>query len=74
MKYFIVKKKHETDGHTYTSYGIMYGTVKGGEIHAEKIILDISLDFGKVQNIVRLCNRKNLSILHFDDVIYDFIE
>lgn len=46
------------------TYGISYGNSK---------ISDISTDKSKVEKLVSLCNKLNLSPAHINDVIEDFL-
>ena len=48
----------------YSSYGIM---------HESKTVKDISLDKEKILKLIKACNEGNLSTLHIDDIVEDFL-
>lgn len=67
-RYRIIKSVYQDDIHT-NSNGISYGIVS----HADPTVrvLDISTDPKFVKNLVRKCNKGNLSPVHLMDVIED---
>ena len=54
----------DEDGKPIETYGITCG---------ERKIKDISTDKQKVESLINLCNENNLSPIHLDDVIDDFL-
>ena len=52
------------DGETAQSYGITYDS---------REIYDISTDKEKVERLIALCNEGNLSPIHIDNIIDDFL-
>lgn len=54
----------DENGKQYSSYGIM---------HESKTVKDISLDKEKILKLIKACNEGNLSTLHIDDIVEDFL-
>ena len=54
----------DEDGNFHDTYGISNET---------RQIKDISVDKEKVERLVSLCNSLNLSPMHLDDVVEDFL-
>ena len=71
MKYrLLIKTIRDEDGTQHTVYGIQAVT------YDENVVLsisDISFDSQKAQAFVDLCNFLGLSIIHFYDVLDDFL-
>lgn len=70
MEYRIFKEIIiEKGGVTYSTYGIEI--IKSGK--AERRISDVSCSYSKVKELCSLCNQLEVSSLHIDDVIEDFL-
>ena len=54
----------DEDGNSIVTYGITCD---------DREIKDISTNRQKVENLINLCNKNNLSPMHLDDVIDDFL-
>jgi len=54
----------DEDGNSIKTYGITC---------ENRVIKDISTDKKKVESLIKLCNENNLSPIHLDDVIDDFL-
>lgn len=67
--YFLMPSKVKIDGIIYDTYGI--GVIKNNIVI--DYILDLSTDFESVKNLVDLCNVNEVSLIHFKDVINDFL-
>ena len=68
--YSIIKSRMSSEDLVmYITYGIRAS--QDGKILAE--IKDISPDFKAVQALADKCNRYQVSLLHFQDVVEDFI-
>lgn len=69
MRYKIMKEDADIEGRTYTSCSI--AVMDGDE--CLRIIHDVFLDEQEAEEFVGLCNRLEVSVIHIDDVIQDFI-
>lgn len=69
ISYFVLPSKVVVEGVTYNTYGI--GAIKGYIVVG--YILDLSTDFDKVKQFVKLCNDEGLSLIHLKDVAEDFV-
>ena len=69
VTYQIRKDVLHNENGQYTSYGI--NVSQNGRII--KTIKDISLRKKPLAELVKLCNRLKLSVIHIDDVIDDFL-
>ena len=68
MNYIINETKIKNENNKEIStYGITYIN------KPNMVISDISINKKKVENLVELCNKNNLSPLHLMDVIDDFL-
>ena len=65
-RYKLIQGTYELDGQTYVSYGI--SVFSSGE---EKCFCDLCSDYGKISQLVELCNSLKLDPLHLEDVIED---
>ena len=68
-KYRITSDFIEIEGDTYKTYGIEYET-------ENKVICgikDITLNYSDIKSLCNLLNRNNVSIVHFFDIIEDFM-
>ena len=63
--YFLTESKTKVENKWYTSYGIGF---------EDKIINDIATDKEKAENFIALLNHLNVSPLHMEDAVLDFIE
>lgn len=54
----------DENGLKHDTYGITYGA---------KIIKDISTERQKIERLINLCNALDLSPIHIEDVIEDFL-
>ena len=55
----------------YSSYGIDAVDKKSGI--PIRSILDVSLEKEPLENLIFLCNKLHLNIIHLDDVVEDFL-
>lgn len=69
ITYFVMPGTTEIEGIAYTTYGI--GALKNGIL--QKHIPDVSTSFNEIKDLVLTCNENDLSLIHLDDVIEDFI-
>ncbi len=67
--YFVLPSKIEIEGVVYNTYGI--GAIE--DYTVVDYILDLSTDFDRVKQFVKLCNDEGLSLIHLRDVAEDFI-
>ncbi len=67
-EYQLVTAEKSLNGQNYVCYGIRL-ICAGTEVTVE----DLSLDREEVEELVALCNRLELSPVHFRDVIEDFL-
>ncbi len=63
--YYLTESKTKVENKWYTSYGIGF---------EDKIINDITTDKEKAENFIALLNHLNVSPLHMEDAVLDFIE
>lgn len=64
MYQLIKSKVNDEDGNIFDTYGISY---------KEIVIEDISTNKTNVEKLVRLCNELELSPIHLNDVVEDFL-
>ncbi len=67
-EYELIQSEKILDGKQYRCYGIRM-LYAGTEVSVE----DLSLQQQEVEKLVRLCNEQELSPLHFQDVLEDFL-
>ena len=72
-KYIVVRNEYICGENTCISYGIAAIEICDGVISVLKSVSDISSDFSTVENLVNLCNVKELDLIHIEDVINDFL-
>ena len=65
MKYKLIKTNVECEGEIFNTYGISFGN---------NIINDISYNKEKVKNLVKLFNDNDLSLIHFETAVEEFLE
>ena len=63
---YVINQSTITDenGQQHTTYGISYN---------DTTVKDISINKAKVENLISLCNKLDLSPIHIYDVIDDFL-
>ena len=66
--YSLIRNNYKIDSIPYVGYGIRYNC-NGITVICE----DISSNLTDVIGLITLCNRLNLSFIHFSDVIDDFL-
>lgn len=71
-KYIVVKNEYIDGENTRVSYGIAAIENCDGVISVLKSVSDVSSDFSEVENLVNICNSKELDPIHIEDVINDF--
>ena len=71
-KYILVKNEYIDGENTRVSYGIAAIENCDGVISVLMSVSDISSDFCAVENLVNVCNAKELDLIHIEDVINDF--
>lgn len=71
-KYIVVRNKYIDGENTRISYGIAAIENCDGVISVLKSVSDVSSDFSEVENLVNICNSKELDPIHIEDVINDF--
>ena len=69
VKYEVAEGDFKLDDESYRSYGLV---VKEDDTTLKQID-DVSLEKNDVVNLVKLCNKLELSPVHIDDVIEDFM-
>ena len=69
MKYVLTEDVHTVDEKRYIFYGI--GALEGDR--SLFVIHDISADKPRMEHLVELCNRLELSPLHLWDGVEDFL-
>ena len=71
-KYIVVRNEYIDGENTRISYGIAAIENCDGVISVLKSVSDVSFDFSEVENLVNICNSKELDPIHIEDVINDF--
>ena len=69
IRYCTISSKIYIEDEEYTTYGIV--VIK--EDIVVDYILDISTDFNEVRELVKLCNKEGLELIHLKDVVEDAI-
>ena len=72
-KYIIVRNEYIDGENTRISYGIAAIENCDGVISVLKSVSDVSSDFSEVENLVNVCNSKELDPIHIEDIINDFL-
>jgi len=68
VRYELISAEHELEGSRYRSWGIRL-CYAGVQVEVQ----DLSLDREAVEELVARCNRGQLSPVHFQDVLQDFL-
>ena len=68
--YVLICGDYEDDDGTHTGYGI--AAICHGSV-TRSVALDLSCNESEVTELVRRCNEMKLSLVHFQDVIEDFL-
>lgn len=71
-KYIMVENKYY-DGTSKISFGIAYAEIYDNETTVIKTISDITCDKQAIEKLIHLCNDLDLSIIHIEDVVEDFL-
>lgn len=72
-KYVVVHNKYDDEIASRESFGVACVQVNGKEFVVIKTISDITQSRTAIENLVDLCNRFELSIVHLKDVVEDFL-
>ena len=70
ITYFVLPGKTVVENIEYITYGI-------GVMHDNVMITsipDITTEFNRLKNFVITCNENDLSLIHLEDVVEDFLE
>ena len=74
VTYGITEEVYSLDTERRVSYGIAaYADAEDGTATIVASVHDITADRHALSELVELCNRLELSLLHLDDVIEDFL-
>ena len=73
MKYVLVKTTYYDRNFEHTGYGMAAIEREGRHIVVLKSASDMSTDREKVEDLIGLCNRYGLELVHFDDIVEDFL-
>ena len=76
VTYELVKEIYEFENNQRISYGIVAYTPPSRENSSSTIVVslhDVTSDKEKLSELVLLCNRLNLSTIHFKDIVEDFV-
>ena len=73
VKYIVVKTTYRCEGKERTAYGIAMADVNCDGMSVIKTCSDLSEDEQKVSSFVTLCNKAELSPVHFFDAVEDFL-
>lgn len=68
VHYELISSEQELEGHRYQSWGIRL-CYAGVQVE----VPDLSLERAAVEELVRRCNRGQLSPIHFQEVLQDFL-
>ena len=69
-KYILIRDTYSDDNGNHTGYGIV------AVDHESKIVsaaTDLSCNKDEVARLVQMCNELELSLVHFQDVVEDFL-
>ena len=72
IKYSISESIVSYDGFTQVTYGISVQETSSPGLPIV-CIHDITSNKSSLEQLVNLCNRKNLSLIHLNDIIEDFL-
>lgn len=75
VTYGVVEEHHNLNGHKRISYGIaVYADADiDGTVTVIATVNDITSDKQKLEELVQKCNCLELSLIHLNDVIEDFL-
>lgn len=75
LKYGIVKEIYSVENMSRISYGIV--AFADFESEGTNTVVasfhDVSSDRESLEKLINLCNRMRLSIIHLNDVVYDYL-
>ena len=69
-KYILVRDTYSDDNGSHVGFGII---AVDRELNTISAALDLSCDESKVADLVCKCNELELSLVHFQDVVEDFL-
>ena len=69
-QYVLIRGNYKDDVGSHTGYGI--AAICDGSV-TDSVALDLSCNENEVAELVRRCNELKLSLVHFQDVIEDFL-
>ncbi len=73
-KYGVVKQEYELGEERRVSYGIAaYEESEEGNKKIVCTVSDVCEDYDKISAFINLCNEQELSVIHIEDVINDFL-
>ncbi len=72
-QYILIETTYTANGILYSVYGIAYACLADGEAVILKAVPDLSDDRQRVRRLAERCTQLQLSLLHLDDVIEDFL-
>jgi len=75
VTYDLVEEIYSTGASQRVSYGIV-ACADASECGSATIVAsvhDVTSDKQKLADFILLCNRSNLSVIHFEDVVKDFV-
>lgn len=67
--YFILNEQKEFDGKSIATYGI-YVVISGKTV---KEIQDVTSEIEQIKFLVDTCNNENLSLIHLEEVVENFM-
>ena len=73
MKYVLVETTYYDRNFEHTGYGMAAIEREGGHVVVLKSANDMSTDREKVEELIGLCNQYGLELVHFDDIVEDFM-
>lgn len=74
VTYAIIEEAHSVGGNTRISYGIAaYSNAESDSLTVVASIHDITPDKNKLTKLVQDCNTLQLSTVHLQDVVEDFL-
>ena len=75
ITYGLAEEKYSIGNKTRTSYGIVaYADADNNDtVTIIASIHDITSDKSKLIKLIELCNSENLSLIHLEDIIEDYI-
>lgn len=73
MKYIVIKNEYINQEYSRISFGIAAVEEYDGVTVILKSFSDLSPHFSEVESLVNLCNEQELELIHFNDIMDDFI-